>query len=125
MTSTQTNYTISQLAAEFGITTRTIRFYEEKGLLQPLRNGTNRSYSAADHIRLKLILRGKRLGFSLQESQDIIDLYNPTHGNAKQLTTLLDKIHQKQVELEHKKKEIQTMLKDLKNAEKNCLRALS
>ena len=61
-------YSISNLAAEFGVTTRTIRFYEEKGLLQPRRDGTRRIYSPADRTKLRLILRGKRLGLSLDES---------------------------------------------------------
>ena len=72
MSETETTYTISDLAREFDITTRTIRFYEEAGLLDPHREGQQRIYRDADRVKLKLILRGKRLGFSLAESRDII-----------------------------------------------------
>jgi DNA-binding transcriptional MerR regulator len=86
---TNRSYSITELATDFDITTRTIRFYEEKGLLNPQRKGQTRIYSAADRIKLKLILRGKRLGLSLEESKDIIEMYQPEHDNAvlKRLTT--------------------------------------
>ncbi|MFQ3223095.1 MAG: DNA-binding transcriptional MerR regulator, partial [Porticoccaceae bacterium] len=71
------DYSISQLSKEFEITTRTIRHYEDLGLLAPARRGQTRVYSPADRIRLKLILRGKRLGLSLDDSREIIDMYEP------------------------------------------------
>ena len=83
-------YTISELAKEFGVTTRTIRFYEEKGLVQPLRDGQKRLYTPADRVRIKLILRGKRIGMSLQESVDLIDMYDPSRNNTQQLNSLID-----------------------------------
>ena len=81
----KTVYTISELAQEFDITTRTIRFYEAEGLLHPTRNGQARIDSDQDRVHLKLILRGKRLGFSLSESKELITLYDPSSKNAKQL----------------------------------------
>ena len=83
-------YSISQLSKEFDVTTRTIRHYEEIGLLSPARRGQTRVYSAADRIRLKLILRGKRLGLSLDDSRDIIDMYEPGKTNVDQLKKLID-----------------------------------
>ena len=85
-------YSISELAAEFGVTTRTIRFYEEKGLVRPRREGQRRLFSNADRVRIKLILRGKRIGMTLQESADIIDLYDPDHDNTTQLHSLLSTV---------------------------------
>ena len=70
-------YTISELAGEFGVTTRTIRFYEEKGLISPMRDGQKRLYTPADRVRIKLILRGKRIGMTLQECVDVIDHVRP------------------------------------------------
>ena len=78
-------YTISDLAAEFGTTTRTIRFYEEKGYLNPKREGTRRIYSTPDRTSLRLILRGKRLGLSLKETGDLIKMYGSPSGNRQQL----------------------------------------
>ena len=118
------SYSIAELAAEFGITTRAIRFYEEKELLSPRRVGSARVYSAADRVTLKLILRGKRLGFSLAESRDIIALYDPARGNKKQLQSLLDKILEKRAQLEQQRHEIGSLLRDLKAAEKNCREAM-
>ena len=118
------NYSISDLAQEFNITTRTLRFYEEKGLLTPTRRGTVRVYSSADRVKLKLILRGKRLGFNLEESRDIISMYEPATGNTRQLESLLEKISIKQALLEQRKKEIDLMLNDLLQTESICLDAL-
>jgi len=123
------SYTISELASEFEVTTRTIRFYEDKGLLTPKRDGQRRIYSASDRVRLILILRGRRLGFSLDESREIIDLYDPvgqrtSHSNAKQLTRYLEKIQLKQSALAKQLKDIKVMQKELKQAELRCLDAL-
>jgi DNA-binding transcriptional MerR regulator len=117
-------FTISDLATEFSITTRTIRFYEEKELIVPQRAGQNRIYSAADRVKLTLILRGKRLGFSLEESAGIISLYNPKHGNNKQLLSLLDKIHEKRTLLKQQQRDIKVMLAELKDSEEKCLAAI-
>ncbi|WP_206046911.1 MerR family transcriptional regulator [Mangrovimicrobium sediminis] len=119
-----TEFTISDLSAEFDITTRTIRFYEEKGLLAPRRKGSARIYSPADRARLKLILRGKRLGFTLDESRSIIEMYDPAHGNRDQLHSLLTKIREKQDHLKQQLHDIEGMMLDLQDAEEKCLDAL-
>ena len=83
-------HTIRELSKEFGVTPRTLRFYEEKGLLSPTRSGQNRIYSAADRTRLRLILRGKALGFTLEESAEIISMYDPSSSNERQLQAVID-----------------------------------
>lgn len=117
-------YSISELASEFDITTRSIRFYEEKGLLQPTRNGQTRIYSAADRTKLRLILRGKRLGLSLEESRDIIEMYDPQRDNSPQLQRLIDKIREKREMLQRQLRDIETLLQDLDDAEARCVDAL-
>lgn len=124
MNRTHTTFSISELAKEFEITTRAIRFYEDKGMLTPERRGQTRVYSAADRTKLKLILRGKSLGFSLDESRDIIDMYNPSNNNADQLNTLIEKIKERRSGLEQQMLDLKAMLKDLDDAEKRCLEAL-
>lgn len=118
-------FSISDLSAEFDITTRTIRFYEEKGLLNPRRNGSTRVYSAADRTKLKLILRGKRLGFTLEESRSIIEMYDPEHGNNEQLQSLLAKIREKRAQLEQQLHDIDVMMLDLRDSEDRCLEAMA
>lgn len=118
------SWTISELAEEFDITTRTIRFYEEKGLLKPSRQGQNRVYSAADRVKLKLILRGKRLGLSLQESQELIDMYRPEGNNAEQLLALIESIRSKRRQLQHQLEDLQAMLEELDASEQRCQEAL-
>lgn len=115
------HYSISDLSQEFDITTRTHRFYEEKGLLSPERQGQNRIYSAADRARLKLILRGKRLGLTLEESSGIIAMYDPQTNNKKQLQTLIHKIREKRHQLEQQQKDLDLMILDLNDSEERCL----
>lgn len=115
---------IRDLAQEFDITTRTIRFYEEAGMIHPRREGQTRIYSEQDRVRLKLILRGKRLGFSLAESRELIDMYDPSSGNTKQLKALLDKIQQRREALNQQLADIQVMQLDLDAAEERCQDAL-
>jgi len=118
------NYLIRELAEEFNVTTRTLRFYEEKGLLKPSRLGATRVYSAADRTRLKLILRGKRLGLSLDESAEIILMYDPVGTNSKQILTLIDAIQDKRLQLETQKQDLEQTLEDLKKAEERCVESL-
>jgi DNA-binding transcriptional MerR regulator len=117
-------YSISELAKEFDITTRTIRFYEDKGLLSPSRQGQTRIYSAGDRIILKLILRGKRLGFSLEQSGEIIKMYDPASNNQEQLTRLVESIRTKREQLELQRHDIEIMMLDLQEAEERCLDAI-
>jgi DNA-binding transcriptional MerR regulator len=117
-------FTISDLASEFDVTTRTIRFYEEKGFLKPRRDGTRRIYGLGDRTKLRLILRGKRLGLSLDESAEIVLMYGSPRNNRKQLEKLLARIQEKQLELESQQKDLEFMLLDLRNAEGRCRKAL-
>ncbi|MFJ3467984.1 MerR family DNA-binding transcriptional regulator [Pseudomonas sp. NPDC090203] len=117
-------YSISDLARELDITTRTIRFYEEQGMLSPERRGLERIYSAKDKVTLKLILRGKRIGFSLAECRDLIGLYDPTGDNQKQLTTMLQKIAERRAQLDQQLLDIQQMQLELDTAEERCKIAL-
>ena len=106
-------YSISELAQEFGVTTRTIRFYEEKGLVQPVREGQKRLYTPADRVRIKLILRGKRIGMSLQDSVELIDMYDPARNNTQQLHSLMHTVAQRRAALMQQKKDINDMLASL------------
>lgn len=114
-------YSISDLAKEFGLTTRSIRFYEDQQLLFPTRRGQTRIYSSQDRVRLKLILRGKRLGFSLAETRELFALWDETAtGSEKQLNLLLEKINEKKAELEQQLKDIAILQQELNNAEERC-----
>ena len=117
-------YSIRELSQEFDVTTRTLRFYEEKGLLSPIRKGQNRIYSAADRARLILILRGKTLGLSLEQSADLISMYDPDSNNKKQLETLIDKIQSRRHQLETQKKELERMIVDLEEWEQRSRTAM-
>tara|TARA_B110001452_G_scaffold159818_1_gene132969 strand:- start:9 stop:389 length:381 start_codon:yes stop_codon:yes gene_type:complete len=118
------DYSISQLSKEFEITTRTIRHYEDLGLLAPSRRGQTRVYSPADRIRLKLILRGKRLGLSLDDSREIIDMYEPGKTNVDQLRKLIDAIQLQRHKLNQQLDDISKLLQDLNTAETDCVEAL-
>lgn len=118
-------YSISDLADEFGITTRTIRFYEEKGYLSPKREGTRRIYSSPDRTSLRLILRGKRLGLSLDETADLIRMYGSPRGNRKQLEKFIKRIDEKRAELERKQRDLEVMMNDLQSVEDKCQFALA
>jgi len=117
-------YTISELAKEFGVTTRTIRFYEEKGLISPRREGQKRLYSPADRVRIKLILRGKRIGLTLDECVEVIDKNDPGHNNAELLHSLINRIQNRRQSLEQQKRDIDEMLRGLQNVQDICDRAL-
>ena len=118
------SYSISDLARELDITTRAIRFYEEQGMLAPERRGQERVYSPKDKVTLKLILRGKRIGFSLAECKELIELYDPESGNRKQLETFMNKIAERRAQLEQQLLDIQQMQLELDTAEERCLAAL-
>ncbi|MFC6672272.1 MerR family transcriptional regulator [Marinobacterium aestuariivivens] len=123
---TETSYSISDLAQEFDITTRSIRFYEDQGLLAPQRRGQTRIYSRQDRVRLKLILRGKRLGFSLNECRELLELWDHTsRGTEKQLQLMLTRITERRAALEQQLKDIAMMQLELENAEKRCLAELA
>jgi len=121
----QTTYSISELAKEFDITTRSIRFYEDQGLLTPQRQGQTRIYSKRDRVRLKLILRGKRLGFSLAETGQLFELYDADKSSVTQLTTMLKLIELKKTELHQQLDDIKVVLMELITVEKRCRETLS
>ena len=118
-------YSISELAKEFDITTRSIRFYEDQGLLSPTRAGQTRIYSKRDRVRLKLILRGKRLGFSLSETGQLFELYDADKSSVTQLNTMLKLIEHKKSELQQQLDDIKVVLMELVTVEKRCRNTLN
>ncbi len=108
---------ITELTQEFGVTTRTLRFYEDRKLLSPFRRGRKRLYRPRDRIRLRLILRGKRLGLSLDEIAEIIDLYDETSGPQKQIDKLLERIDARRQALLSQRKDIEDALRELATVE--------
>jgi DNA-binding transcriptional MerR regulator len=114
------SWTISQLAEEFGVTLRTIRHYEDVGLLSPARRGTIRVFDTRQRIRLQLVLRGKRLGFSLPETATIVNMYDDQPGEAGQLQYLLDQIEVRRVELEQMRRDIDQTMTELAHVERRC-----
>lgn len=120
------NYSISELAREFDVTTRSMRFYEDQGLLSPERKGQTRIYSSRDRVRLKLILRGKRMGFSLAETKELFDLWDATPaGDERQLKLMLQTLDRKREQLEQQKKDIAQAQMELDTAEARCRDALA
>lgn len=113
-------YSISELASEFSLTTRAIRFYEHRGLLAPSRQGQTRVYAGRDRIRLRLIQRGKRLGFSLDEISQILDMYEAGDGEAGQLDYFLERIADRRQTLEQQRQDIDQTLADLDRIEAQC-----
>ena len=118
-----TSYTISDLAKEFDLTTRAIRFYEDMGLLQPQRTGAsgrNRVYSPRDRTRLRLTLRAKRLGLSLNEAKEIIDLYDSPRDTGVQLGKFLDVLALHRQQLEEQLKDLEANLEEVRAHEKEA-----
>jgi DNA-binding transcriptional MerR regulator len=113
-------WSITELAEEFGVTLRTIRFYEDRGLISPERRGTTRVFHPRDRVRLALVLRGKRLGFSLDEIATIVDMYDAEPGEVGQLRYLLEQIDVRRTELEQRRKDIEETLGELAEVERRC-----
>ena len=113
-------WTIAQVADEFGVTHRAVRHYEELGLISPERRGTVRVYRRRDRTRLNLILRGKRLGFVLEEIRTIINLYDEPRGQASQLRYVLNQINDRRADLERRRRDIEEALKELDDFERRC-----
>jgi DNA-binding transcriptional MerR regulator len=116
----EVTYTITDLAREFRLTTRAIRFYEDHGLLAPRRAGRNRIYSHRDRVRLKLTLRGKRLGLSLSEIRELIDMYDTTPDEGPQLHRFLEVLEKRRAALEQQREDIQAVLSEIAELEKQC-----
>ena len=118
-------FTITELAHEFDVTPRAIRFYEGVGLLTPARAGRNRVYTQRDRTRLKLTLRGKRLGLSLLEVKDLVDLYESPSDTGPQLTAFLRTLQAHRLLLEQQREDIEITLAEIGQHEARCRRMLS
>jgi DNA-binding transcriptional MerR regulator len=121
ITTDQRTWTIADLASEFDVTHRTIRHYEEVGLISPERRGTTRVFHNRDRVRLALILRGKRLGFSLDEIAKIVNMYDDQPGEVGQLHYLIEQISVRRAELEQRRQDIEDTLAELERVEARCL----
>ena len=117
---TSPTWSITELAEEFGVTLRTIRHYEDVGLITPERRGSARVFHTRDRIRLQLILRGKRLGFSLPEIRTIVNMYDEQPGEAGQLQYLLDQIDVRRAELDQLRRDIDETMAELAHVEQRC-----
>lgn len=122
---TATTYTISDLAREFAVTTRTIRYYEDRGLLTPARQRLVRVFSSRDRVRLKLALRGKRLGFSLREIKELFQLYDSARDERQQLSAFLAKLEKRKGLLEQQREDIEVMLNEVEFFAAQCRRLLA
>lgn len=106
-------FSISELAREFGLTSRTLRFYEDRGLISPERRGRTRIYNRRDRARLKLILQGKRVGFALSEIGEMLDLYDLKDGKHTQMRVSLERFQERIKALESQKQEVEQAITDL------------
>lgn len=118
-------YTITELTREFGISTRTLRFYEDEGLIHPERRGRTRLFRSADRRLIMEILRGRRIGFTIAEICEIIQVYKDPPGEAGQLRLLMKRVEEKREELLQKRKDIEETLEELGNVEEACLTRLA
>lgn len=122
--SSRATYTISDLAREFALTTRAIRFYEDCGLLAPLRQRRTRVYGERERVRLKLILRGKRLGLALSEIGELLDLYEVRRNERAQLTAFLTLLAERRTRLLQQREDIEIVLAEIDGIERECRRRL-
>ncbi len=120
MAGNERTWTIAEIALEFDVTHRTIRFYEDQGLITPERRGTQRIFHPRDRVRLGLVLRGKRLGFDLGQIRRIVDMYDQPPGEAGQLSYLLERIAARRAELEQRRHDIEVTLAELDEVERRC-----
>ena len=117
-------WTITELAQEFDVTTRTIRFYEDKGLIAPERSKQRRIYHPRDRVRLQLVMRGKRLGFSLDEIQEMIDLYDADPTESAQLKMFIVKLRERRKLLQCQRNDINTVISEIREREQQCQKLL-
>jgi DNA-binding transcriptional MerR regulator len=120
-----TTFTIGELAREFDLTTRAIRFYEDCGLLQPQRSGRNRVYTPRDRTRLKLTLRGKRLGLTLSEVKELVDMYESPRDTQPQLKKFLVVLATHREQLEQQLADLQATLGEVREQEREARRLLA
>ncbi len=116
----QRPFSITELALEFDVTARAIRFYEDSGLLAPTRQGSRRVYSQRDRTRLKLTLRGKRLGLTLQEIKQLVDMYESPADTAAQLKAFLDLLGMHRRQLEQQREDLEVTLTEIAQHEARC-----
>jgi DNA-binding transcriptional MerR regulator len=117
--------TVTQLARDLHVTARTIRFYEDKGLISPQRAGTTRVYTARDRARMILVLRGKRLGFSLREIKEYLDLYDVDHSQLEQIRLLVVAVHKRLELLREQRRALETSITELEDIEHQAQDALT
>jgi DNA-binding transcriptional MerR regulator len=117
-------YSITELTREFDISTRTLRFYEDEGLIQPVRRGRTRLFRPSDRHLVRQILRGKRLGFSINEIREIIQIYREPPGEVGQLKLLMKRINEKKEDLRQKRRDLEETLAELDQAEESCVERL-
>jgi DNA-binding transcriptional MerR regulator len=120
----KSTYSITELAKEFDVTTRAIRFYEDQGLLTPRREGQRRIYSSRDRVRLKLTLRGKRLGFSLSNIRELFDIYDSAKGEQAQIEQYLELLAQRRARLVQQREDIEAVLGEIDAFEGQCRKLL-
>ncbi|MBV4396619.1 MerR family DNA-binding transcriptional regulator [Advenella alkanexedens] len=118
---TQRTWSISELAQEFNITPRTLRFYEDHGIINPRREGQKRIYTQKDKTRLKLALRGKRLGFQLADISSLIDMYDGPGSTAPQLKQYIAMLNRHKEQLESQKRDLEAILQEIHNQEEHCI----
>ncbi len=118
-------YTITELTREFGVSTRTLRFYEDEGLIFPERRGRTRLFRSTDRRLIQEILRGRRIGFTIAEIREIIQIYKDPPGEIGQLELLMKKVNEKRDELRQKRRDIEETLTELDNVEEACLTRLA
>jgi len=118
-------YSITELTREFGVSTRTLRFYEDEGLIHPERRGRTRLFRPADRRLIQEILRGRRIGFTIAEIRDIIRVYKDPPGEVGQLELLMKKVNEKRDELRQKRRDIDETLAELDHVEEACLTRLA
>jgi len=118
-------FTITELTREFNISTRTLRFYEDEGLIQPVRRGRTRLFRPSDRHLVRQILRGKRLGFSIAEIHEIIKMYREPPGEVGQLKLMIARIDEKREELRQKRRDLEETLAELDQAEESCVERLA
>jgi DNA-binding transcriptional MerR regulator len=118
-------YSITELTREFDISTRTLRFYEDEGLIHPVRRGRTRLFRPSDRQLVRQILRGKRLGFSIAEIREIVQMYKEPPGEVGQLKLMIKRIEEKRENLRQKRRDLEETLAELDHAEESCVERLA
>ena len=118
-------YSITELTREFDISTRTLRFYEDEGLIHPVRRGRTRLFRPSDRQLVRQILRGKRLGFSIAEIREIVQMYKEPPGEVGQLKLMIKRIEEKREDLRQKRRDLEETLAELDHAEESCVERLA